>query len=137
MEMSKFIWISGVLGLAILLTSVFDSGLFMIIGVVLATAIKSLPEQSKKGSKSKRPAQRGSVSNELNRFQLDHLEINSPHLDHRCGSCAHWAGPKATHRSLRGVYVHKQAQGDCGYRRPGSPRRDLKATAGQACADYE
>lgn len=134
--MNKFIWIAGVLGLAILLTSVFDSGLFMIIGVVLATIIKGLPEQNNKGSRRRRSTSRANPANDLNRFQLDHLEVDSPHLNHRCGSCAHWTGPKATHRSLRGVYVHKQATGDCGYRRPGSPRRDLKATAGQACTDY-
>lgn len=134
--MNGFLWIAIVLGVAIPLSSFFESPLFMIIGVIVAGIIKEASGQSSGRRRSRQSPRSDSGDNDLSRYLLSHIEIDSPHLQHRCGSCSHWTGPKSTHRSLNGVYVHKQATGDCSFRRPGSRRENLKVTAGQACADY-
>ncbi len=138
--MKRWLWIGGLVGTALLLSNLTESALFMIVAVVLAPIIhgwfdKLEKQEKQERSRARRP--RASAANDLTSFQLNHLAIDSPHLLNRCGSCEYWTGPKTTHKSKRGVFIHKEAKGDCAFRRPGSPRLGLKATAGQACADYE
>lgn len=132
-QASKALYVFFTLGATAFLTYVFDNGVFFLIGLAVVTVIGRLGGGS---GRSRRQTPKRNVADELAAFQRSHIEIDSPHLQHRCGSCSHWAGAKTTHKSLRGIYVHKQQIGDCTFRRPGSPRLDLKATAGQACADY-
>lgn len=135
-KVKRLLWIVGIIAVASMLSDFFNSGLFMIIAVVLATAIAGGAGRGAKRSRFRSKVAGRGDANDLVADQHNHIEIGSAHLQHRCGSCTYWSGAKTTLKAQRGLYVHKREVGDCSFRRPGSRRENLKATAGQACADY-
>jgi hypothetical protein len=136
-SLKRLLWIAGIFAIAAMLSDFFNSGIFMIAALVIITVIGGGASRGRARSSPRRKASNEKGANDLAAFQHSHTEIGSAHLQNRCGSCAHWNGAKTTHKSFSGEYVNKQEIGDCMLERPGSPRKNLKATAGQACADYD
>lgn len=136
--MNKLILIIGMLVAAILLSQVFNPPLVWVVFFVAASIVnQSSLGGASKASRGRFRSKKASDANELNRFQHEHYERGSPHIKGSCGSCKHWTGVKKKHKSMRGVYVRKDAEGDCGYKWNGSQLSDLGVQDRRGCKKYE
>lgn len=136
--MKKLTIIIGMLVFAILLSQVFNPPLVWV-GFFVAASIVNQSNfgGTSRGSRGKSRSKRSGDTNELHRFQMENLSIDSPHIKGSCGSCKYWTGAKIKHKSMNGVFVRKDSKGDCGYKRNGSPLNDLGVQDRRGCKEYE
>jgi len=128
----------GMLVAALLLSQIFNPPVVWVVFFVAASIVgESNLGSGSRSSRGKSRSKKIVDANELPRFQQEHFALDSPHIKGSCGSCRYWTGAKVKQKSMRGVYVRKDSEGDCSYQWNGSQLSGLGVQDRRGCKKYE